>query len=218
LEWISQSIYGSLALGTRYDHEKEEMNVRNLTRSNFNGYQLRLLGVALVAVLGLVAAGCGGGSSASAPKSGVAGEQHTASTVAVKTRKIGGLGVVLVNPKGRTLYVFMKDQHRHVTCTGQCASFWPPLKWKSKTKPTAGGAAKTSLLGTDKNPSGGRVVTYNKWPLYTYSGDSGAGQAHGEAQNLNGGKWYVISPKGVLIKHRSSGGGGTTTTGGGGWG
>jgi predicted lipoprotein with Yx(FWY)xxD motif len=195
------------------------MNVRKLTRSNSNGYQLRLLAVASVAALGLVAAGCGGGSSASVPKGGVAGEQHSASTVAVMTRKISGFGVVLVNPKGRTLYVFMKDQHRRVTCTGSCASFWPPLKWKSASKPKAGGAAKTSLLGTDKNPSGGRVVTYNKWPLYTFSGDSAAGQAKGEGQNLNGGKWYVMSPKGKLITHKSSsGGGGTTTTGGGGWG
>jgi predicted lipoprotein with Yx(FWY)xxD motif len=194
------------------------MNVRNLTRSNSNRYQLRLLAVASVAVLGLVVAGCGGGSSSSVPKGGVAGEQHTTATVAVKTRKISGFGVVLVNPKGRTLYVFMKDQHRRVTCTGSCASFWPPLKWKSASKPKAGGAAKTSLLGTDKNPSGGRVVTYNKWPLYTFSGDSGAGQAKGEGQNLNGGKWYVISSKGKLITHKSSGSGGTTTTGGGGWG
>ncbi|HKS77574.1 MAG TPA: hypothetical protein VJQ07_01770, partial [Gaiellaceae bacterium] len=62
-------------------------------------------------------------------------------------------------------------------------------------------------------------VTYNKWPLYTFVNDTAAGQAKGEGQNLNGGKWYVISPKGVLIKHKSaSGGGGTTTTGGGGWG
>jgi predicted lipoprotein with Yx(FWY)xxD motif len=124
-----------------------------------------------------------------------------------------------VNAKGHTLYVFMKDQHRRVTCTGQCASFWPPLKWKSKSKPTAGGAAKSSLLSSVKNPAGGRVVTYNKWPLYTFVNDTAAGQAKGEGQNLNGGKWYVISPKGVLIKHKSaSGGGGTTTTGGGGWG
>ena len=61
------------------------------------------------------------------------------------------------------------------------------------------------------------MVTYNKWPLYTYAGDSAAGQAKGEAQTLNGGKWYVISAKGVLVKHKSSGST-TTTGGGGGWG
>jgi predicted lipoprotein with Yx(FWY)xxD motif len=198
-------------MSTRYGHVKEEINVSNR-------YQLRVLGAASVAVLGLVAAGCGGGSSAAAPKGGVAGAEHTLTTAAVMTRKVSGLGVVLVNSKGHTLYVFMKDQHSRVTCTGQCATFWPPLKWKSKSKPKAGGAAKTSLLSSVKNPSGGRVVTYNKWPLYTFVNDTAAGQAKGEGQNLNGGKWYVISPKGVLIKHKSASGGTTTSGGGGGWG
>ena len=176
-----------------------------IPRGNSNRNQVRLIAVALIAVLGLVVTGS-------------AGAQHSSSSTAVKTRKISGLGVVLVNAKGRTLYVFMRDQHRHVTCTGSCAGFWPPMKWKSAHKPTAGGAAKTSLLGTDKNPSGGRVVTYAKWPLYTYSGDSGAGQHNGQALKLNGGKWYVISPKGTVIKSPQSSGGGTTTGGGGGWG
>ena len=200
---------------------KEEMNVRIL-RGNSNRYQARLLAVALLAVLGLVAAGCGGGSSSasSAPKSGVAGAQHATSSVAVKTRKVKGLGTVLVNSGGRTLYVFMKDAHRHVTCTGSCASFWPPLKWKGSGKPRAGGAAKSKMVAWDKDPDGGKVVTYNKWPLYTYSGDSAAGQANGWNTNLNGGKWYVISAKGKVVKHKSSsgGGGGGTTTGGGGGG
>jgi predicted lipoprotein with Yx(FWY)xxD motif len=195
------------------------MNVRIL-RGNYHRYQVRLVAVALLALLGLVAAGCGGGSSSSAPQGGVAGASHSTSSVAVKTRKLSGLGVVLVNSAGKTLYVFMKDQHRHVTCTGACASYWPPLKAKGTAKPTAGGAAKSSLLNSDKDPSGGRVVTYAKWPLYTYVGDKSAGKATGQGLNLSGGKWYVISPAGTVIKHSaSSGGGGTTTTGGGGgWG
>jgi predicted lipoprotein with Yx(FWY)xxD motif len=159
--------------------------------------------VALLAVLGLAAAACGGSYASSTSKSGVAGEQHSTSSVAVKTRKVKGLGVVLVNAKGRTLYTFAKDQRRHVTCTGQCASFWPPLKWKGAGKPKAGGTAKAKLVGTDMNPSGGRVVTYSKWPLYTYVGDGGAGQANGQAISQSGGKWYVISPAGKVIKHKA---------------
>jgi predicted lipoprotein with Yx(FWY)xxD motif len=164
--------------------------------------RIRLTAVALLAALGLIAAGCGGSSmSSSPPKSGVAGAQHTTSSVAVKTRKINGLGTVLVNAKGRTLYVFAPDKHSKVTCTGSCAKFWPPLKWKGSGKPKAGGSAKSKLLGTDKNPAGGKVVTYNKWPLYTYVGDSAPGQSNGQSQNLNGGKWYVISPQGKVVKH-----------------
>src|SRR5215475_227649 len=106
------------------------MNV-TIMRGNSNRYPVRLIALALLAALGLVAAGCGGGSAASsAPSGGVAGAQHSTSSVAVKTRKIKNLGVVLVNSSGRTLYTFAPDRHRRVTCTGSCASFWPPLKWK----------------------------------------------------------------------------------------
>ena len=138
--------------------------------------------------------------------------------VRISTRKLPKLGTVLVNSKGRTLYMFVRDKHKKVTCVGSCAAAWPPVKLPKGAKAVAAGKAKAALLGSDRDPAGGRVVTYNKWPLYTYSGDSGAGQANGENQTLNGGKWYVISPKGVLIKHKMSAGGGTTTSGGGGWG
>lgn len=174
-----------------------------IPRGNTNRSKARLITVGLLALLGLVAAGCGG-SSASAPShGGVAAARHSTSPAAVKTRKISGLGVVLVNARGRTLYVFMKDARRHVTCTGSCATYWPPLKSKRSGRPKAAAPARTTLLGLDRNPAGGKVVTYSRWPLYTYAGDSAAGQANGENLNQNGGKWYVISPKGKLVKHRS---------------
>jgi len=152
--------------------------------------RVRLLTVALLVVLGLVAAG-------------VAGAARSTSSAAVKTRSLKHLGVVLVNAKGRTLYVFMKDKHSRVTCTGTCAKYWPPLKWKSASRPGAAGAAKGSLLGLDKDPAGGKVVTYHHWPLYTYTGDSAPGQANGQNLNVNGGKWYVISPSGTVVKHKT---------------
>ena len=152
-------------------------------------YKVGLAAVALLVALGLIAVG---GASASSRMS----------SPAVKTRNIKGLGAVLVNSQGRTLYVFMKDRQRHVTCTGSCAAYWPPLKWKGSSKPTAASPAKSKLLGLDKDPAGGKVVTYNKWPLYTYVADSAPGQATGEGLNLSGGKWYVISASGKLIKHR----------------
>jgi predicted lipoprotein with Yx(FWY)xxD motif len=139
---------------------------------------------ALAAAVALPAAGYGGSASKSAT---------------VQTRKIKKLGVVLVNKRGLTLYMFKPDKQKKVTCKGSCAVAWPPLKLKKGQKPTAGGAAKQSLLGSDKNPSGGRVVTYNRWPLYTYIADSKPGQANGQATNLNGGRWYVLAPSGKLI-------------------
>ena len=128
--------------------------------------------------------------------------------VRVSTRKVRKLGTVLVNAKGRTLYMFVPDKHSKVTCVGACAAIWPPLKLPSGMKALAAGAAKRALLGSDRDPAGGRVVTYNHWPLYTYVGDHAAGQAKGQALKLNGGYWYVLSPAGKVIRTKLATGGG----------
>lgn len=151
---------------------------------------LRIASGALVAAAVLVAA----------PASGLAGALHATKAATVQTKKVKKLGTILVNSKGRTLYMFVPDHRKKVTCKGQCAAVWPPLKVKKGQKPTAGGAAKQSLLGTDANPGGGKVVTYNHWPLYTYVGDTKSGQTNGQGSNLNGGKWYVLSPSGKIVK------------------
>jgi predicted lipoprotein with Yx(FWY)xxD motif len=120
--------------------------------------------------------------------------------VKISTRKLPKLGTVLVNSKGRTLYMFVPDKRKKVTCVRTCAAAWPPVKLPKGSKAVAVGKVKAGLLGSDRNPTGGRVVTYNKWPLYTYVGDTAPGQAEGQALNLNGGLWYVLSPSGKVIK------------------
>ena len=150
--------------------------------------------IALVAFAAAIAVLAGSSSTA---KSGVASVRHATKAATVTTRKIKKLGTVLVNSRGRTLYMFVPDHQKRVTCKGSCAAAWPPLKLKKGQTPTAGGAAKKKLLGMD-----GRVVTYSRWPLYTYVGDQKAGQATGQALDLNGGLWYVLSPSGKIIKTR----------------
>jgi predicted lipoprotein with Yx(FWY)xxD motif len=145
----------------------------------------------LVAVVAAVAVAAVGSSAGA----GVAASRHATKAATVNTRKVGKLGNVLVNSKGFTLYMFIPDHQKKVTCKSSCAVVWPPLKVKQGQKPTAGGLAKKKLLGTD-----GRVVTYNRWPLYTYVLDTKPGQAKGQAKNLNGGLWYVLSPSGKVIK------------------
>jgi predicted lipoprotein with Yx(FWY)xxD motif len=83
---------------------------------------------------------------------------------------------------------------------GSCAALWPPVKLSSaQKKAVAAATAKSSLLGSDPDPEGGSVVTYAGWPLYTYAADSGPGAANGQALNINGGTWYVLSPTGAVI-------------------
>jgi predicted lipoprotein with Yx(FWY)xxD motif len=133
--------------------------------------------------------------------------------VTVSTRSVPGLGKILVNSSGRTLYMFVPDKDKKVTCVSTCAKIWPPLFLPTGAKAVAAGGAKQALLGSDKDPAGGHVVTYSHWPLYTYLGDTKPGVAFGQALKLNGGLWYVLSPSGALIKHKANtGGGGSTTT------
>jgi hypothetical protein len=59
---------------------------------------------------------------------------------------------------------------------------------------------KASTLGSDPDPTGGRVATYAGWPLYTYVADRAPGSVKGQALNLNGGLWYVLAPSGKVIR------------------
>lgn len=153
--------------------------------------RLSLYASAVVVVLGVV------GTSAAAP---AARSAKRAASVVIKTKTLPKLGTVLVNSKGHTLYMFVPDKHKKVTCVASCAAIWPPVKLPKGAKATAAGQAKSSLLGSDPNPSGGRVVTYAHWPLYTYVADTKAGVAKGQALKLNGGLWYVLAPSGKVIR------------------
>jgi predicted lipoprotein with Yx(FWY)xxD motif len=132
-------------------------------------------------------------------------------SVRITTGSVSGLGKILVNNKGFTLYMFVPDKRSRVTCVSVCAKIWPPVKLAAGAKVIAAGGVKQSLLGSDKDPAGGRVVTYHGWPLYLYLGDRRPGVASGQALNLNGGLWYVLSPSGAVIKvkpHQAGSGGG----------
>jgi predicted lipoprotein with Yx(FWY)xxD motif len=120
--------------------------------------------------------------------------------VVISTRKLPGLGYVLVDGRGRTLYMFVPDKRKRVTCVRVCAAVWPPVRLAVGGKAVARGRAKAKLLGSDKNPAGGRVVTYAGWPLYTYVSDTRLGVATGQALDLNGGPWYVLAPSGKVIR------------------
>jgi len=166
------------------------------------------LAVSLLALAGCGSSSSSTSSSASTPTSAPAATTSTPATTSssasapaaqVSVKTVSGLGPVLVNAQGHTLYIFEPDNKSKVTCVGACASLWPPLKLASGEKAAGVGEAKSSLLASDPDPEGGQVVTYAGWPLYTYAADSAAGTANGQALNSEGGLWYVISPSGTVI-------------------
>jgi predicted lipoprotein with Yx(FWY)xxD motif len=117
-----------------------------------------------------------------------------------------GLGRILVNSSGRTLYMFQKDRNGKSACAGQCATFWPPLI--AKGKPRVTGGAKASLIGTTKRSDGRLQVTYKHQPLYTFAKDTKQGQTNGEGVNAFGANWFAVSPAGAAVQKPASNGGG----------
>jgi predicted lipoprotein with Yx(FWY)xxD motif len=124
-----------------------------------------------------------------------------------------GLGRVLVDGRGRTLYLFEKDKRGKSACNGQCAGFWPPLI--ASGKPLAAAGAKASLLGTTKRRDGRLQVTYNRHPLYTFVKDTTRTQTNGEGVNAFGAEWYAVSPAGAKVEKYDAGSSGADPTPGG---
>jgi predicted lipoprotein with Yx(FWY)xxD motif len=120
-----------------------------------------------------------------------------------------GLGRILVDGRGHTLYLFAKDKHGKSTCTGACAMFWPPLL--ASGKPVAGAGVKSSLIGTTRRPDGRLQVTYNHHPLYAFAKDVRKGETNGEELDAFGAQWYAVSAVGAKVENDTSMSGGYST-------
>jgi predicted lipoprotein with Yx(FWY)xxD motif len=122
----------------------------------------------------------------------------------------GDLGKVLVDGRGRTLYMFGRDSAGKSNCTGACAANWPPA---GGTPKPGSGVAKGSLKSI-KRPDGSRQLAYAGHPLYRFSGDTAAGDTNGEGQNAFGGTWNAVAASGAAAK-QAAGSGAATYSGGG---
>ena len=109
-----------------------------------------------------------------------------------------GLGHVITDSHGRTLYLFAHDTRGKSTCYGKCARTWPALV--TRAKPRALSGARSALLGTTRRTDGRLQVTYRRHPLYYFAGDRRAGQAGGQGLAAYGGRWYAVSASGAAIK------------------
>jgi predicted lipoprotein with Yx(FWY)xxD motif len=113
-----------------------------------------------------------------------------------------GLGRILVDGRGHTLYLFAKDKRGKSSCVGACVASWPPLI--AAGKPLAGRGAKSKLLGTTRRADGRLQVTYNHHPLYSFAGDVHKGDTKGEELDAFGGKWYALSAAGARIENATA--------------
>jgi len=153
----------------------------------------RLLRAGLACLAAVVITACGAGQAASGQPS-----------YDVQARSLPGVGRVLTDGHGFSLYMYVPDHRGRSQCYGVCARQWPPLTLPAgAAHPVAGPGVKASLLGTVRRAGGVRQVTYNGWPLYLWQGDQEPGQATGQADDM--GLWYLMSVSGAVDKGQVSG-------------
>jgi len=166
-------------------------------------YSLTLL--ALLATLAI--AGCGGGDSTGGAYGGKGGAGTEAATTVeaapnpeegatfVSLASVPGLGQILVDSKGLTLYDFHADKGTTSSCYDACAELWPPLL--TEGEPHASNGAEEGKLGTTKRKDGTTQVTYAGHPLYTYAEDTKPGDAKGNDIDSFGAEWYALTASGA---------------------
>jgi predicted lipoprotein with Yx(FWY)xxD motif len=177
--------------------------------------------VPALAAAAVVVAGCGTSSptdpATSSPATATGQSDAGASAVAIKTMSTSK-GTVLTNAGGLTLYWFAKDTPSQSKCNGSCATYWPPVLG---TSATASGASLPHGFGTIKRADGQTQLTYDGHPLYTYTGDTAAGQVNGNGLNASGGLWWAATPSGKDLGSAAAPAASSTSSsggsGGGGW-
>ena len=154
-----------------------------------------LLGRRMRSALAVVALGAtaffalGAATAAASSTSGYGSGMNTAAPSSkAQTVSVGQnntLGRLLVDGKGRTLYLFENDMGTTTACTGQCVSYWPAFMASSKARVGAG--AKSGKVGTAHGQ-----VTYAGHLLYYFVGDKNPGDVNG----LKVGGWDAVAPNG----------------------
>ncbi len=138
---------------------------------------------ALVAglAIALLAAGCGSSGASQVPgnTSPASGSPAAALTVGTAT---GSVGTFLAGSNGLTLYTKSGDTATSSTCTGACATSWPPLT-AAAGQQIVGASDVTGTFATLTRADGSIQVTYNGLPLYYWVQDTKASDVTGQGVN-----------------------------------
>lgn len=126
--------------------------------------------------------------------SGTPAPPVTSATVNLRST---ALGQILVDGRGRSLYLYEADKAGTSSCYGDCASVWPPLL--TSGAPVAGSGLNQSLLGTTTRKDGSVEVVYNGHPLYYFVSDKQAGDTTGQAISSFGADWFVLTAAGSQV-------------------
>jgi predicted lipoprotein with Yx(FWY)xxD motif len=160
-----------------------------------------------IGVLALAGCGSNGDSQSTAQDGAVQNGLASSPGQVVSVTDAGGRSV-LVDAKGKALYVSDEEQGGKVLCTsGACGAIWTPLTVSSKSDLDAS-APLAKKLGTVARPDGSTQVTLQGRPLYTFSFDHSAGEVNGDGtqDSFDGTDftWHVATPSGQAAAAPSS--------------
>ena len=115
----------------------------------------------------------------------------SASAPTIESANVPHFAGALVNQSSRSLYVLSDERGGRLHCTTSCLSSWLPLEVSTSVKTVSLGAGVKGKIGFVARGSK-KQVTFNSFPIYTFVGDSGARQSHGEGIKAFGGTWTLI--------------------------
>lgn len=107
---------------------------------------------------------------------------------------VDGLGTIVVDGVGRTVYASSADTQEQSTCYGPCADTWLPLL--AAGAPAGGIGIQVAEVRTLSRRDGSQQVTYQGHPLYWYAGDTFPGEINGHGVELFGAEWFVLDSDG----------------------
>ena len=178
-------------------------------------------GLASIAVAGLVAA-CGSAGAAGyggQPAQGTGHQPAASHGPVVSTRTLPGVGIVLVDRSGKTVYSPQQEAHGKILCTGSCLGFWFPVSVAAGTRPQAAPGMSGTLGTIRRHDDGLTQLTFNGRPLYTFRLDQGPGELHGsDFSDQFGGRsftWQVVAASGAAASGAAPGSGHSAKPGGG---
>jgi predicted lipoprotein with Yx(FWY)xxD motif len=118
------------------------------------------------------------------PSSGGVSFPPVGTTVMVVQRS--AIGYVLAEANGQVVYTYSKDSKGGApTCTGSCATTWPPVTGVPRAGPADTFPGTFSVV---KGAGGVEQITYNGLPLYVLTG---AKPLTTKGNGL-GGAWHVV--------------------------
>jgi plastocyanin/predicted lipoprotein with Yx(FWY)xxD motif len=151
---------------------------------------------ALLAATAFLVAACSGAAATASPTTAPTATAAASASAAgaayqVVVAQNAKLGAYLTGEDGKSLYLLTADSSNKSTCSGGCATAWPPFELDPGESVTAGTGVTGALTTITRADDGKQQVAYNGIPLYYFAKDTKAGDINGQGVKS---VWFLVAP------------------------